>query len=603
MKKTNLHFVKSKRILLAIALANTCVCGEIFAINEDTPGLSFETGFPESFTDDQLGVWKRYYGFFGAEDFEATQIVNKISNHKCYAKRNVGGEGDEDNDGWVRYDVDEKFNILDGLTIKNFYNKNGNLVFTIGENITYDKYWLDDNGSLHPINDESYPKTLIFTGNEPKGSFEIITERKLDPSVKNACAGSVPFYTMPDKVEEGQNVVRIGSTGDTEISYSSFESEGYYRRAMAERMVYSFVVTENSTLLTCQYASFLEDSPNLSHQSRSHAVGQHPSAFVSVTLKKRGSGKIIKPGCGEYELCTSNGQMFFQDIAGSCLKYASVNDVCYKDWSTSVFDLRENIGDTLDIEVWVHDCLVEIPVCTNCNRAKASTNYLFEDGVPYMSCNDVAWRNTDETYDGYAVYVNLPGGGCGKDRVQAKIVPMAGGHRAYCYFTANTKRLEMMVDNNSSDDFVTITAPAGLPHYAWSNSKGDSLPAYIGMDNVMKLKRSDIQEGVDYFCSMTAGNNDCSEIIGSVRLDADDLKVVDEMGENFYCYPNPVNDVLFVKGYNNSPYSLFDMRGELISNGVMAGAKIDLSSLPSGGYWLKIDKEDGSAEYVKLLKE
>ena len=118
MKKTNLHFVKSKRILLAIALANTCVCGEIFAINEDTPGLSFETGFPESFTDDQLGVWKRYYGFFGAEDFEATQIVNKISNHKCYAKRNVGGEGDEDNDGWVRYDVDEKFNILDGLTLE-----------------------------------------------------------------------------------------------------------------------------------------------------------------------------------------------------------------------------------------------------------------------------------------------------------------------------------------------------------------------------------------------------------------------------------------------------------------------------------------------------
>ena len=223
------------RVIFAILLVNTCICGSAWAINDSTPNLSFEAGaasFPTTFSDDDLGVWKRYYGFYGAENFDATQIVNRISNFHCYAGRTTGQPGDEDNDGWVRY----------------------------GTQLRYDL----------PDNRGNYPRTGYYTiANGLQGTFEIITNRTLDPSVLNQnmyrhwnasncketwnttqngstemvnCPEEVPFYTMPQKLETGQNVVRIGSTGGTEVLYSSYEPRGYYRRAHAERMVYSFKV-------------------------------------------------------------------------------------------------------------------------------------------------------------------------------------------------------------------------------------------------------------------------------------------------------------------------------------------------------------------------
>ena len=96
MEGTKSMYMKCIKILFAILLVNTCICipGWGATINQDTPNLSFEAGansFPATFTDNQLGVWKRYYGFYGAEDFGANQIVNKISNYVCYSTRHVGG--------------------------------------------------------------------------------------------------------------------------------------------------------------------------------------------------------------------------------------------------------------------------------------------------------------------------------------------------------------------------------------------------------------------------------------------------------------------------------------------------------------------------------
>ena len=103
MEGTKSMYMKCIKILFTILLVNTCICVPGWAINEDTPGLSFENGFPNSFSENDLGVWKRYYGFFGAEDFNATQIVNKISNYHNYQKQSIGGTGDDDRDGWVKY--------------------------------------------------------------------------------------------------------------------------------------------------------------------------------------------------------------------------------------------------------------------------------------------------------------------------------------------------------------------------------------------------------------------------------------------------------------------------------------------------------------------
>ena len=316
MEETKSMYMKCMRVIFAILLVNTCICTSVWgAINQDTPNLSFENGaasFPTTFSDDDLGVWKRYYGFYGAEHFDVTQVVNKISTHHNGEARAIGGRGDEDNDGWVRYGVELSYTLP------------------------------------NRTNSTTYPNTGKYTiANGLQGKFDIITDRTLDPCVYNTadCRTKVPFYTMPNKLEDGQKVVRIGSTGNTETRYSSYEPRGYYRRAHAERMVYSFEVKENSTLLTVQFAAFLEDpdDPSQPAQAGAHIADERPTTSVSVTLKKNGTNQIVKPVCSEYEASLNNSQLDLGIVGKECNNYArNSSPARYKDWTTNVYDLREN---------------------------------------------------------------------------------------------------------------------------------------------------------------------------------------------------------------------------------------------------------------------
>ena len=506
--------MKCVRILFTILLVNTCICHSVWAaINQDTPNLSFENGaasFSGNFTDDQLNVWKRYYGFYGAENFDAEQIVNKISKQFYERDRATGGYGDEDKDGWVRYNVD--------------------LTYTL------------------PDNRGNYPRS----GTQPKGEFTVITNRTLDPSVYNTanCENRTPFYTKPLKSEPGQNVVRIGSTGDTEIGYSSYEPNGYYRRAMAEKMAYSFIVKENSTLLTVQFAAFLEDpdDPSNPNQDGAHVADERPTTSVSVTLKKNGTGNIVKPVCSEYEASLNNAQLDLGIIEKECNNYdRNSKPSRYKDWTTNVYDLRENIGDTVTIEVWVHDCLLELPVCTNCKRLFHNTKTTVVNGIPYVYC--YKQKRIIDNIDGIAgnrqwsnvatAYGTPQSVGCGGS-YPAKIKPTAGGHRAYCYFTACTKKMEMLVDNCPENDKITITAPTGFTFYNWYTGEGVSLQTDPNYPNIAYVDRAAIQENMDYICAMSGDDEDCSQIYGIVQLAKEPLGA--KFSKNISCD----NEVSFV---------------------------------------------------------
>lgn len=631
MKKTNLLFVKSKRILLAIALANTCVCGEISAINEDTPGLSFEMGFPESFTDDQLGVWKRYYGFYGPEDYGTSQTVYEFSNGLYYTKpvcnvsnlffstkRTTGSMGDEDRDGWVQYGKAKydsvEFCNQDSYDLANrclkiksaysymVYGLSGNgldtITFLPGDTVPLPLY-IDYNDTTH---ETTASAKYVFPSEKvkfPQGSFDIIDKRELDPMIQKNCCADYPFYTMPDSkcLEPGQKVVRIGSTDYTEMLYNASMPFGYERRAMAERMVYSFEVKENSTLLGCQHAAFLEDVPAQysSRQDDFHEGDKRPSGLLSVTIKDA-KGNAIHPLCGLFDLNTDNGDEQFTRIENKCSWSGSRSS--YKDWTNYVYDLREHIGEIVTIEVWVHDCLLELPVCDNCKTVHPNNDYFVdEDGTTRIpKCENQRVRLNSGGYP-YAIT-----SGCGKKNAKCRLVPMAGGHRAYCYFTAFTKKLEMVVDSSSASDTITITAPMGFSRYEWKTGTAPFV-SEDGKSNVAKLLRSDIQENTDYSCVMFGDDENCTKIIGTVQLFKDGSGVVDELGERVVSYPNPVKDALIVKGYANLPYTIFSMRGEAVSQGLMAGEKIDLSSLTTGGYWLKISREDGKTDYLKVIKE
>ena len=63
------------------------------------------------------------------------------------------------------------------------------------------------------------------------------------------------------------------------------------------------------------------------------------------------------------------------------------------------------------------------------------------------------------------------------------------------------------------------------------------------------------------------------------------------------CYPNPVSDILYVKGAQGNTFTILDASGRHVLDGKIAGDKIDVHVLSSGVYCL--NTESGSALFIK----
>jgi len=71
------------------------------------------------------------------------------------------------------------------------------------------------------------------------------------------------------------------------------------------------------------------------------------------------------------------------------------------------------------------------------------------------------------------------------------------------------------------------------------------------------------------------------------------------------CYPNPVKDVLTIEApMGLSHFVLYDHQGRMVLNGnsTFSNHSLDLSSIPSGIYWLKMTERDGSIETQMIAK-
>ena len=74
----------------------------------------------------------------------------------------------------------------------------------------------------------------------------------------------------------------------------------------------------------------------------------------------------------------------------------------------------------------------------------------------------------------------------------------------------------------------------------------------------------------------------------------------------FYVYPNPAQDILFVKSENDSNekinFSVFDMLGnEVISQKGLSGSSVDISALKNGIYFIRIVDAKGNAGVKKIV--
>ncbi len=258
----------------------------------------------------------------------------------------------------------------------------------------------------------------------------------------------------------GIHPVRIGSTDATESTTAGVTA--------AEKLVYKFVVTENTSLLTFRYAAVMH-CPDADHTGE-----QLPSFSVSMVVSNPAVGSEELLDCGNFTIRgdnqnASNIQLVKNMGANlSCTSskvvvnnnYTTLKQYAYSPWKYGNIDLSQHIGKELTITLLNHDCM----------RYDATTGTM-------ETCN----------------------------------------HRSYGYFWAETKKLELKVKNCGSED-AEIVAPDGFEKYEWFRS--DNVAVTKDPQNPKRaiIKQNQIKNGVTYSCRLSSGNSNCSDIILSTEL-------------------------------------------------------------------------------------
>ena len=437
-------------ILIMLLTSGLSYAQQTVVKNIDTPNLSFEMG---NFTN-----WKRYYAYFGPANFLAAtnENVNVFTNSPN----------------------------ANPVEIKEIWTEKTN------------------NNPIKLNNNRAGDKDI-------SGSFEITSGSGKDPNLTNNNGCNYNLRVVP---EGYTHAARVGSYKDVELLYGYNASATWYRRAMAEKLEYTFTVTENSTLLSYKFAGVL-DEPAAGNVG-SHFGDEHPTMSVKITAKKNGN-EVVLP-CNAYNANANAGNEDLITVNSGCYSTTYLaNNMLYKDWAMIAYDLRNYIGATITIEAIVHDCLLELYVCNSCNSCTASGSATDKgNGVYESRCSK-----------------------CNKTQKVTKRV-MAGGHVGYGYITAETQPLKLITQNCPSDEYVTITAPEGFVEYEWKTSTGVSLETETGSPHIARVKRSEIQD-VDYICNMYGDNRDCSHITISTRLAKD--PIVMDFSNNATCF----NEVSF----------------------------------------------------------
>jgi len=254
------------------------------------------------------------------------------------------------------------------------------------------------------------------------------------------------FYVNPDN----EAVIQIGRNNGY--------AEGRNKRAgaYAERMHYTFVVNEQSTLFTYKYACVLHVPTNDKHESY-----QMPAFYVDVSIHSP-EGKEVTLNCMSFSGNASFNNSLIQNPA-SCTE-AKVEhgrnesdnqrpeDYVYQPWTTVSYDLSNYIGYTVTIDIITHDCLVDV---------NASTE-------------------------------------------------MGGSHKAYGYFWGKTEPLRLIPRNCGNDDAVII-APEGFVTYNWYRCD-DQMPL-TSNGNEAVVPMDQIVDGAHYCCEMIGSNEACTKIM------------------------------------------------------------------------------------------
>lgn len=344
------------------------------------------------------------------------------------------------------------FNVVD-LFSQDTNIDTPNLSFEEGDLTGWEQY---TGGFFLDVTDSSYKYSdWTLVRNTPR--IQVIrydANRTQDPVI--ACWD---LTTNPDRIR----TVRVGSTGDTEGTNT--------RRAAAERLVYKFTVTENTTLLTYRFAAVLH-CPDLvaqGSQRSEHSGEQLPSFIINVELEDPQTGMKSKPLCGDITINGDSRSSFNLQLVNdkpnrncpnSRAAQGTLTQYAYVPWTYGNFDLSKHIGKELTITIISHDCL------------------------RYNSMNGTVGPGT---------------------------------HRAYGYFWAETRKLALKVKNCGLED-AEIVAPEGFDNYEWFRSDNVAVEVDPQQPSRAIIRQDQIKNGVLYSCKLSSGTNSCSDITLSTEL-------------------------------------------------------------------------------------
>jgi gliding motility-associated-like protein len=267
------------------------------------------------------------------------------------------------------------------------------------------------------------------------------------------------FPTNPD----GITPVRIGIPNTAE--YLNTNS------AMAERLSYTFLVTENTTLFTYKFATVLH-VPELSGQSSNpHTGEQLPLFSLEIEIEDTITGLITRLPCGFFEVSADIHSTYGltqvpanaycpSSIANTVQNPNRIREYAYRNWTTGSYNLSAQIGKRVTISILTHDCLVPI----------------------------------------------------GNNNIQA------GSHSAHGYFWAETRKMELIVKNCGLEDAI-ITAPDGFAVYEWVRSDGILVGTDPNNPAVAIIPPELIKAGVIYSCKLHSDITACDPITLSTELE------------------------------------------------------------------------------------
>ena len=251
------------------------------------------------------------------------------------------------------------------------------------------------------------------------------------------------FLTNPD----GKMTVRVG-----DYMYRNATSQ---KVADAERLVYRFKVTENTSLLTYRYAVVMFD-PDLdpNRLADGHTKEQRPNFMITVSYLSA-DGTYNPLPSGEFSAIDSEFERVADQENPKCPRTMaplnSINDYAFRRWTYGNIDLTDHIGQEVRIEIINHTCL--------------------------------RYQTTS-----------------------VGVMVTAGSHNAYGYFWAEAKKPELKV-NDCAGKNAEIIAPEGFSSYEWSRSDGVSV-AVDPENPAVAIIPDDVKnyEAV-YSCKLTSADN------------------------------------------------------------------------------------------------